>query len=116
MTKILVIDDVQTSWLLNGIEVELDAKRASLKQDMAPDERDMEERDVKDLEVLLKLVRDTKEMVVQCDPCTRKLPLNEFNKATMVYKKEEDPIIGGDIHTYTCPTCGHVVDMFEPVK
>lgn len=50
----------QIGWLINGVEVELDAKRSSLKQDMAPDERDQEERDVTDLEVVLKMLQEAK--------------------------------------------------------
>ena len=64
-----------------------------------------------------KIVREAvKLIIVQCVPCTKELPLGDGSKAQMVYKKEEDPIVGGDIHTYACKRCGNKVDMFVPVQ
>jgi len=60
MNKTIEVTPEQLGWLVNGVEVELDAKRSSLKQAMAPDERDMEERDIVELEALLKLLQEAK--------------------------------------------------------
>ena len=57
MNKTIVVTNEQLGWLINGVEVERDAKYSSLKQAMAPDEKDQEERDVKDLEALLVLLQ-----------------------------------------------------------
>lgn len=60
MNKFLTVTVEQLGWLINGVEVELDAQRSQLKQDMAPDERDMMERDEKDLTQLLAYLQAAK--------------------------------------------------------
>jgi len=57
MNKTIVVTNEQLGWLVNGVEVELEAKRSALKQAMPPDERDQEERDRQDLYALLMLLQ-----------------------------------------------------------
>ena len=57
MNKTIVVTNEQLGWLVNGVEVELDAKRSGLKQAMAPDEKDQEEQDVNNLEALLTMLQ-----------------------------------------------------------
>lgn len=57
MNKTIVVTNEQLGWLVNGVEVELDAKRSELKQDQAPDEKDMMQQDQADLEALLVLLK-----------------------------------------------------------
>lgn len=57
MNKVIIVDGEQMDWLVNGVEVELEANKQHRKMDIAPDERDMMERVAHDLGKLLVLLR-----------------------------------------------------------